>query len=72
MNSFLGQFCNIAQVAIIGRKLVRLNYELDMALENFKHIYLIFGYLLDNHVRKCDDFSLNLVEFRLLRLSKSI
>jgi hypothetical protein len=43
-----------------------------MALENFKHISLIFGYLLENHVRKCDDFSLNLVEFRLLIILKSI
>jgi len=42
-----------------------------MALENFKHISLIFGYLLENHVRKSDDFSLNLVEFRLLRISKT-
>jgi hypothetical protein len=40
-----------------------------MALENFKHLSLIFGYLLENHVRKSDDFSLNLVEFRLLRIS---
>jgi hypothetical protein len=36
-----------------------------MALENFKHISLIFGYLLENHVRKSDDFSLSLAEFRL-------
>jgi len=43
-----------------------------MALENFKHISLIFGYILENHVRKPDDFSLNLVEFRLLRISKKI
>jgi hypothetical protein len=28
-----------------------------MALENLKHISLIFGYLLENHVRKSDDFS---------------
>jgi len=41
-----------------------------MALENFKHISLIFGYLHENHVRKSKDFSLNLVEFRLLRISK--
>jgi hypothetical protein len=37
-----------------------------MALENFKHISLIFGYLLENHVWSSDDFSLNLVEFWLL------
>jgi hypothetical protein len=43
-----------------------------MALENFKHLSLIFGYLLENHVWKSDDFSLNLVEFWLLRISKSI
>jgi len=43
-----------------------------MALENFKHIFLVFGYLLENHVWKPDDFSLNLVEFWLLRISKSI
>jgi hypothetical protein len=36
-----------------------------MALENFKHISLIFYYLLENHVWKSDDFSLNLVEFWL-------
>ncbi len=40
-----------------------------MALEKFNHISLIFGYLLENHVRKSDDFSLTLVEFRLLRIS---
>jgi hypothetical protein len=28
-----------------------------MALENFKHISLNFGYLLGNHVMKSDDFS---------------
>jgi hypothetical protein len=38
-------------------------------LENFKHLSLIFGYLLENHVRKSDDFSLNLVEFWLLTIS---
>jgi len=43
-----------------------------MALENFKHISLISGYLLENHGRKSDDFSLNLVELLLLRISKSI
>jgi hypothetical protein len=43
-----------------------------MALENFKHISLNFGYILENHVRKSDDFSLNLVEFRLLRISEKI
>ncbi len=42
----------------VGR-LVRLSYELNMALENFTRISLIFGYLLENHVRKSDDFSLN-------------
>jgi hypothetical protein len=36
-----------------------------MALENFKHISLIFYYLLENHVWKSDDFTLNLVEFWL-------
>jgi hypothetical protein len=41
-----------------------------MALEKFKHISLFFGYLLENHVRKSDEFSLNLVEFRLLKISK--
>jgi len=34
-----------------------------MALENPKHLSLIFGYLLKNHVGKSDDFSLDLVEF---------
>ncbi len=34
-----------------------------MALENFKHISLIFGYLLENRVGKSDDFSLNLAPF---------
>jgi hypothetical protein len=34
-----------------------------MALDNLKHISLIFGYLIENHVWKSDDFSLNLVEF---------
>jgi hypothetical protein len=43
-----------------------------MALENFEHLSLIFDYLLENHVWKSDDFSLNLVEFWLLRISKSI
>jgi hypothetical protein len=43
-----------------------------MALENFKHLSLIFGYLLENHVRKSDDFSLNFFQFRLLRISKKI
>jgi hypothetical protein len=43
-----------------------------MALEIFKDISLIFGYLLENNVRKSDDYSLNLVEFRLLRISKKI
>jgi hypothetical protein len=52
--------------------LVRFGYELNMALENFKHISRISGYLLENHVWKSDDFSLNLVEFWLLRISKSI
>jgi hypothetical protein len=43
-----------------------------MALENFKHISLLFGYLLEDHAWKSDDFSLNLVEFWLLRISKNI
>jgi hypothetical protein len=43
-----------------------------MALENFKHISLIFSYLLESHVWKSDDFSWNLVEFWLLRISKMI
>jgi hypothetical protein len=43
-----------------------------MALENLKHLSLIFGYLLENHACKSDDFSLDLVEFWLLRISKSI
>jgi hypothetical protein len=30
-----------------------------MALENFKHLSLIFRYLLENHVWKSDEFSLN-------------
>jgi len=42
-----------------------------MALENFKHISLILGYLLENHVRKSDDFFKNLDEFWLLRISKA-
>jgi hypothetical protein len=41
-----------------------------MALENFKRISLIFGYLLENHVWNSGDFSMNLVEFWLLRISK--
>jgi len=36
-----------------------------MAIENFKHLSLIFGYLLKNHVWKSDDFSVNLVGFWL-------
>jgi len=43
-----------------------------MALENFKHISLIFGYLLENHVWKSDDFSLNLVEFCYYESQKAI
>jgi len=43
-----------------------------MALESLKHLSLIFGYLLENHVWKSDDFSLDLFEFWLLRISKSI
>jgi len=43
-----------------------------MAIEFLKHISLIFGYLLENHVWKPYDFSLNLVEFWLLRISVSI
>jgi hypothetical protein len=43
-----------------------------MAIENFKHLSLIFGYPLENHVWKSDDFSLNLVGSWLLRISKSI
>jgi len=27
-----------------------------MAIENFQHLSLIFGYLLENHVWKSDDF----------------
>jgi hypothetical protein len=42
-----------------------------MALENFEHLSLIYGYLLENHVWKSDDFSLNLVEFWLLRSQKA-
>jgi hypothetical protein len=43
-----------------------------MALENLNHISLIFGYLLENHVRKSDDFfSFNLDGFWLLRISKA-
>jgi hypothetical protein len=38
-----------------------------MALENLKHISPIFGYLLENHVRKSEDFSFNLDGFWLLR-----
>jgi hypothetical protein len=41
-----------------------------LALENFKHLSLIFGYLLENPVWKSEDFSLHLVEFWLLRISK--
>jgi hypothetical protein len=43
-----------------------------IALENLQHLSLIFGYLLENHVWKSDDFSLDLVEFWLLKISKSI
>jgi hypothetical protein len=43
-----------------------------MALQNLKHLSLIFGYLLENHVGKSHDFSLDLVEFWLLKISKSI
>jgi hypothetical protein len=43
-----------------------------MAIENLKHLSVIFGYLLENQVWKSDDFSLNLVGFWLLRISKSI
>jgi hypothetical protein len=43
-----------------------------MALENLKHLSLIFGYLLENRVWKSDDFSSDLVEFWLLRISKSV
>jgi hypothetical protein len=43
-----------------------------IALENLQHLSLIFGYLLENHVWKSDDFSLDFVEFWLLRISKSI
>jgi hypothetical protein len=43
-----------------------------MALEILKHISRIFGYLFENHVWKSDDFSLDLVEFQLLGISKSI
>jgi hypothetical protein len=43
-----------------------------IALENLQHLSLIFGYLLENHVWKSDDFSLDLVEFWLLQISKSI
>jgi hypothetical protein len=43
-----------------------------MALENFKYLSLIFGYLLENRVWKSDDFSLNLVEFWIWGISKSI
>jgi len=34
-----------------------------MALENVKHLSLIFGYLLGNQVWESDDFSLDLVKF---------
>jgi hypothetical protein len=43
-----------------------------MALEKFEHLSLVFGYLLENNVWKSEDFYLNLVEFWLLRISKSI
>jgi hypothetical protein len=43
-----------------------------MTLEFLLKISLIFGYLLENHEWKSDDFSLNLVEILLLRISKSI
>jgi hypothetical protein len=43
-----------------------------MALEKIRHLALIFGYLLENHVWKSDDFSFNFVEFWLLRISESI
>jgi hypothetical protein len=43
-----------------------------MALENSKHLSLIFGYILENHVWKSDDFYLNLVEFWIWRILKSI
>jgi hypothetical protein len=43
-------------VAIIGRMISQIKLWLNMALENFKHISLVFGYLLENHVRKSDDF----------------
>jgi hypothetical protein len=52
--------------------LVGFGCELNMAIEYFKPLSLIFGYLLENHVWKSDDFSLNLVGFWLLRTSKSI
>ncbi len=43
-----------------------------MALENSKTSFSFFGYLLENHVWKSDDFSLNFVEFLLLSISKKI
>ncbi len=36
---------------------IRFGYELNIALENLKHLSLIFGYLLENRVWKSDDFS---------------
>jgi hypothetical protein len=43
-----------------------------MALENFKHLPLIFGYLLEKHVWKSDEFSLIFLKFWLVRISESI
>ncbi len=73
--SFFGsvlRYCPRGYLSSVGR-LVRLSYELHMALENLKHISLIFGYLLENHVRKSEDFYFNLDGFWLLRINlKSI
>jgi hypothetical protein len=38
----------------------------------FLKIFLLFWLPTQNHVNKFDDFSLNLVEFRLLRITKRI
>jgi len=68
--SFFGSVLRYSPSAYHRRKISQI--KLNMALENLKHISLICGYLLENHIRKSDDFSFDLDEFWIFRISKSI
>jgi hypothetical protein len=43
---FLGQFCDVAKVLLIQRKLSQIGCKQDMKNKKFKAFFYVFGYVL--------------------------